>query len=698
MGFIDTVISSVKRELSESALRPTHYAIIHAVYKRRQSNDPNNPLYHSYSQKDKKTVEYKVPYKPANPKSSKWGGSLNNANKNTAFIKSHPDHQTLIDAGWHFSSHSQKDTVAIKQHNEEVKSVIAEIENNNVIVLPVKEKLEETKMSLSRPVGVVLSFIKKEEQVSEALGTMANIKKASKDAAERSADPRTKPGDAPAWLKQAIKDKAKKAVQKEELDLEEAVSVKTSTHSWGKMMTVHHGASHSFPLHPEHQEKIAKLKHGESVSFNDETNSRVTAHRDGDTIHLSKSGSNTKTPVAMSHFKEEKEMSQKSKDALMNYWNDLNREAGNVLRRDKVKKLLAAKKKVTKEESEIVNELSKDTLKSYVKKALDTNTSLNTNDDKSIINLASRSGREMGEVGRKLDHKAVVRSQGVQRAVNKLTKEEAELDEAKRGRPRKDGSKAGGDEEGGREHIIVQLRKAENLRGERHTEFNDSSKHKLPLEHVKKALNMHSGMKPIQKGEFEARLAKSHKSFHDAISGKPAEPAKPKVTLAKSVREDADPVTRASDRGAMTTFIKVGPNGRPMLVKKSGTRDEIKVEAVNQFAKQYTDTEEEKEEKKEGQSAPKGASADTTSGSGKKYEKDPLFSKVKLKLPPTVGNKASGGEDSTYGGGKYSVAEEKTLNSLYDKLDEDNKEIFKELIQTEEGVAKLMIFATEQGI
>ena len=380
MGLVSTIIGSVKKELSESATRPTHYAIIHAVYKKRLSDDPNNPLHHSFVHKGAKTVEYKVPYKPKDPKSSKWGGSFNNPNKNTAFIKSHPDHKTLTDNGWVLRSHSQKDTVAIKQHDEEVKSVIAEInealegtvvhrigvtysdphhsmvsqrgekifKNINVrtngedhdaakrkvkqslerqgfkvhdmdVVSPVKEETEAAKMESSRPVGVVLSFIKKEEQVDEALRSDI-IKKSSKDAAARSADPRTKPGDAPAWLTQAIKDRASKKVQKEETELKEAVTVKTSKHSWGKMMTVHHGASHSFPLHPEHQEKIAKLKDGESTSFTDETNSKVTAHRDGDTVHLSLRGSNTKTPVAMSHFKEEiEQVDELSKATLGSY-------------------------------------------------------------------------------------------------------------------------------------------------------------------------------------------------------------------------------------------------------------------------------------------------------------------------------------------------------------------------------------------
>lgn len=98
-----------------------------------------------------------------------------------------------------------------------------------------------------------------------------------------------------------------KTLKREEVELDEAVTVKKTTHPWGKMMVVHHGSSHSFPLHPEHQEAIANLKDGENTSFTDETKSKVTAHRDGNTVHLSLRGSNNKTPVAMSHFKEQAE-------------------------------------------------------------------------------------------------------------------------------------------------------------------------------------------------------------------------------------------------------------------------------------------------------------------------------------------------------------------------------------------------------
>jgi len=86
-------------------------------------------------------------------------------------------------------------------------------------------------------------------------------------------------------------------------DLKEAVSVKKEKHSWGTMMTVHHGSDTSYPLHPEHQSAIKKLRPGMKTTFKDETNSSVHAHREGDTVHLTrpKSGS-TLTSLPYHHF------------------------------------------------------------------------------------------------------------------------------------------------------------------------------------------------------------------------------------------------------------------------------------------------------------------------------------------------------------------------------------------------------------
>ena len=153
-------------------------------------------------------------------------------------------------------------------------------------------------------------------------------------------------------------------------------------------------------------------------------------------------------------------------------------------------------------------------------------------------------------------------------------KESLELDEAKRGRPRKDGStKPAGsdDEEGGREHIIIQLRKSENLRGsEKHVEFNDNSRHVLNPAHVKKALDMHSGMKPSEKETFEKRLASSHASFTSAVKGEPAPKPKPKISLGGKVHEMRDPSTTRADKGAESVETVRDADGVLRVVKRKG--------------------------------------------------------------------------------------------------------------------------------
>lgn len=68
---------------------------------------------------------------------------------------------------------------------------------------------------------------------------------------------------------------------------------------------------------------------------------------------------------------------------------------------------------------DVLLELSKKTLKSYVKKAMDPSS------EKSVSNLASRGGYESGlsdtEKGEEFDRKSVLRSKGVMSAVSKLS-------------------------------------------------------------------------------------------------------------------------------------------------------------------------------------------------------------------------------------------------------------------------------------
>ena len=82
------------------------------------------------------------------------------------------------------------------------------------------------------------------------------------------------------------------------------VTVNKKKYSWGNMITVNHGTSVSYPLHPKHQLKIKNLKDGESINFTDETGEKVAAKRVGDKVHLRQGGVNAKTTVDYKHFNE----------------------------------------------------------------------------------------------------------------------------------------------------------------------------------------------------------------------------------------------------------------------------------------------------------------------------------------------------------------------------------------------------------
>ena len=276
------------------------------------------------------------------------------------------------------------------------------------------------------------------------------------------------------------------------------------------------------------------------------------------------------------------------------------------------------------------------------------------------------------------------------KVITKVTKEELELDEARRGRPRKDGSKPEGEDDGGREHIVMQLRKVVNLRGQKPVEFNDNSKHDVSVEHAKKALAKHDSMhKAADKQAYAERLAKSHGSFKSAVS------------------EAVDPQTMRSDRGQLRTFVRQDATGKFVVGKRREARKELSVDAaMNEALKgdqhkidankngkiDAVDFKILKHKKKMLESLKVNMAQDSVD----KIKKDPLASKEKIVLPPTQGNKPVGGEDQVHVG-KFSVAEQATLNSLYESLSDKNKVKFEEKIQTEEGAIELLAFAQEQG-
>ena len=143
-------------------------------------------------------------------------------------------------------------------------------------------------------------------------------------------------------------------LRKEETEELEEASVKSEKHSWGKMMTVHHGASHSYPLHPEHQEAIRNLKHGEKTSFKDETGAKVNVHRDVQDVHFTSNKTSTKTTVPHSHFSEENQLDEiarmKTKlnklDAVSNM-SVARQKLSNLMKSGKAKGALIANKRRT---------------------------------------------------------------------------------------------------------------------------------------------------------------------------------------------------------------------------------------------------------------------------------------------------------------------------------------------------------------
>jgi len=165
------------------------------------------------------------------------------------------------------------------------------------------------------------------------------------------------------------------------------------------------------------------------------------------------------------------------------------------------------------EDTEELDELSKNTLHSYIEKSA-----------RDVHNQAYRAGKKEGGEG-KLDSdkilKSLTRQIGISKATRKLAgkakvnvKEENELDEA-RGRPRKNPLPTGqSDEPEPRQHIIQQLQRAKlSMRGGEHVTFKDGTKHHVAGQHAEKILAKYSAMKPAGKEEFQKKISASHAAF-----------------------------------------------------------------------------------------------------------------------------------------------------------------------------------------
>lgn len=108
----------------------------------------------------------------------------------------------------------------------------------------------------------------------------------------------------------------------------------------------------------------------------------------------------------------------------------------------------------------------------------------------------------------------------------KKVKEEAELEEGRRGRPPKEGSAAwhaqqqGDQEDEPDQHIINQVKKAaDSTDNPYHVTYKDGSKHPLHHTDAKKVLDRYMASKPSEKEAHQETIAKSHKHMSTFASG-----------------------------------------------------------------------------------------------------------------------------------------------------------------------------------
>ncbi len=193
--------------------------------------------------------------------------------------------------------------------------------------------------------------------------------------------------------------------------------------------------------------------------------------------------------------------------------------------RDKGIKLAA--KKLSEEEN--INELSQNLLHRYTTRASGEHTMAKVGERGSYNNPAAE--KYWSGIARK-------RKAGVAQAIDKmdahfdrnenpvkvksrLNEGSEMIEEAKRGRPRK--NPIAGADENEREHITMQLRKTVSMNGSKPVRFADNSEHSVDPSHAQKVLAHHAGLSPTHKEQFQAHIEASHDNLKNFASWKPKE-------------------------------------------------------------------------------------------------------------------------------------------------------------------------------
>lgn len=203
-----------------------------------------------------------------------------------------------------------------------------------------------------------------------------------------------------------------------------------------------------------------------------------------------------------------------------------------------------------------------------------------------------------------------------------------------------------------------------------------------------------------------------------------------KKDVGKQRNEGVDFATARSDRGAVKTYVKYGKDGKTELVSRRDPRKEIKIgeeaeqvdeakysakaaragEDIGKLGKNFAniakDAAKRYGSKERGEKVAGSVLANIRKKNMKealnndnmmqasvdKLKKDPLVSKENVKLPPSQGLKAIGGDEQVH----PTMAEER-LNKLYESLSNKNKIKFVEMLELDDGIDKLLKFAESQG-
>jgi hypothetical protein len=293
-----------------------------------------------------------------------------------------------------------------------------------------------------------------------------------------------------------------------------------------------------------------KRKAGRDMAFKKVTHgAKVMAKEDIEELDEAPFDADSKT-----HDRHYEKQSDRVKNALDNYarrgmsykqaYNKIRHGGTHVLRHEIT---------AMHEESEQIDELSKKTLGSYVKKAANQSFSKGVSGG---LALASRDP-EVESQGVKIVNKAAKRMMGVQKAADKLTKEEQDfidalnndtLDEA-RGRPRKAGAKdftinpktkeklmhnnpehmkkiealqrngvIQAPKIEANQHIIQQLQRAKlSMRGGEIVNFTHGDSQHVAGHHAAKLLTRYAGMKPDEKEAFQKKIGHSHANLKSEL-------------------------------------------------------------------------------------------------------------------------------------------------------------------------------------